>query len=230
MMEYLNTPVFGVTLTIIAFMIATWTSKKLRIQILNPLLVSIIIIIGFLSLTGIDIETYNKGGSIISFFLAPATVALAVPLFRQWELLKKNLVPILVGISFGTIMGILSILILGKVFGLGDLLISSLLPKATTTPIAMEISNMLGGNPSLTVIFVFATGIGGYIVGDKLLRLFKINNSIAKGIAIGTASHAVGTAKAIEMGEVEGAMSSLAIGVAGVITVLLVPLIILFIN
>src|SRR5690554_3163719 len=113
-MEYLNTPVFGVTLTIIAFMIATWTSKKLRIQILNPLLVSIIIIIGFLSLTGIDIETYNKGGSIISFFLAPATVALAVPLFRQWELLKKNLVPILVGISFGTIMGILSILILGK--------------------------------------------------------------------------------------------------------------------
>ena len=229
-MEYLNTPVFGVTLTIIAFMIATWTSKKLRIQILNPLLVSIIIIIGFLSLTGIDIETYNKGGSIISFFLAPATVALAVPLFRQWELLKKNLVPILVGISFGTIMGILSILILGKVFGLGDLLISSLLPKATTTPIAMEISNMLGGNPSLTVIFVFATGIGGYIVGDKLLRLFKINNSIAKGIAIGTASHAVGTAKAIEMGEVEGAMSSLAIGVAGVITVLLVPLIILFIN
>ncbi len=230
MMEYLNTPVFGVTLTIIAFMIATWTSKKLRIQILNPLLVSIIIIIGFLSLTGIDIETYNKGGSIISFFLAPATVALAVPLFRQWELLKKNLVPILVGISFGTIMGILSILILGKVFGLGDLLISSLLPKSTTTPIAMEISNMLGGNPSLTVIFVFATGIGGYIVGDKLLRLFKINNSIAKGIAIGTASHAVGTAKAIEMGEVEGAMSSLAIGVAGVITVLLVPLIILFIN
>jgi len=229
-MEYLNTPVFGVTLTIIAFMIATWTSKKLRIQILNPLLVSIIIIIGFLSLTGIDIETYNKGGSIISFFLAPATVALAVPLFRQWELLKKNLVPILVGISFGTIMGILSILILGKVFGLGDLLISSLLPKSTTTPIAMEISNMLGGNPSLTVIFVFATGIGGYIVGDKLLRLFKINNSIAKGIAIGTASHAVGTAKAIEMGEVEGAMSSLAIGVAGVITVLLVPLIILFIN
>ncbi len=230
MMEYVNTPVFGVTLTIVAFMLASWISRKLRLQVLNPLLVSMILVIGFLTLTGIDIEAYNKGGSIISFFLAPATVALAVPLFRQWELLKKNLIPIIVGISVGTIVGIASIFIMGKLFGLDSLIISSLLPKSTTTPIAMEISNMLGGNPSLTVIFVFATGIGGYIVGEKLLGIFKIKNSIAKGIAMGTASHAVGTAKAIDMGEVEGAMSSLAIGVTGVITVILVPIILLFIN
>ena len=229
-MGYFNTPVFGVTLTIIVFMVATFISKKIKLTVLNPLLVSLILIIGFLTITGIDIETYNKGGSIISFFLAPATVALAVPLFRQWELLKKHFIPIIVGISVGTLAGLVSTIILGKILGMDQLLISSLLPKSTTTPIAMEVSSLLGGNPSLTVIFVFATGIGGYIIGEKLLSLFGIKNSIAKGIALGTSAHALATAKAIDMGEVEGAMSSLAIGVAGLITVLLVPIIQIFIN
>lgn len=225
MLSFINTPIFGVTITIIAFSISLYLNKKTKSPLLNPILISIILIICFLLFFKIDYEMYDKGGSIISFFLGPATVVLAVPLYKQIKLLKDNLFPILVGIFLGSFAGIVSIIIMSRLFGLEDILFLSLIPKSTTSAIAMDIASEIGGNPSIAIAFVILTGVGGYIIGPGILKIFKINNKVAKGVSLGTASHAVGTAKAIELGEVEGAMSSLAIGVAGLITVFLAPLI-----
>lgn len=230
MISYFDTPIFGVGITLIVFSFSLYISKRFKLSILNPVLVSTIIIISFLMLLKIDYNTYNQGGSIITFFLGPATVVLAVPLFNQINLLKKHLFPILIGIFSGCVAGIISIIALSKIFKLDKNLILSLIPKSTTSAIAIDIAKEIGGNQSLTVVFVVMTGVIGYIIVDKVLKVFKINNSIAKGIAIGTSSHATGTAKAIEMGEVEGAMSSLAIGVAGLITVFIAPIILRVFN
>lgn len=228
MMDYFATPVFSVGISILAYAVGMYLAKRTKLAIMNPLLVAMAIVIAILMVLKIDFETYNKGGSLITFFLGPATVVLAVPLYRQWELLKKNLAPILVGIIVGSIAGLITILGLGKLLGLDAVLLASMMPKSTTTPIAIEISAVLGGNPSLTATFVSITGITGYIVGVKILSIFGIRNPIAKGIAMGTSCHAVGTAKAMEIGEVEGAMSSLSIGIAGLFTVFMIPVIMIF--
>jgi len=223
MLDYINTPIFGVGISILAFTISSYIARRTKIMLLNPLLVGMIIVVGILLAFDIDYETYNLGGQMITFFLGPATVVLAVPLYKQRALLKGNLIPILVGIVVGSAAGIIFVVLTGKLLGLDRLLIASLVPRSTTTPIAMEISTLLDGNPALTAIFVSVMGISGYMFGEKLLKLFGVNHPIARGIAIGTTSHAVGTAKAMELGEVEGAMSSLAISVAGIVTVLMVP-------
>ena len=228
MIQYLDTPVFGVGVSILAYSIGLMVAKRTRLAIMNPLLLAMVVVISILTLLGVDYQTYNKGGAMITFFLGPATVVLAVPLYRQWELLKSNLLPILTGIAVGSIAGVASIIILGRLLDLDTVLIASMVPKSTTTPIAIEISAVLGGNPSLTATFVSITGITGFIAGVRIIDAFGIRNPIAKGIAMGTASHAVGTAKAMEVGEVEGAMSSLSIGVAGIITVFLIPVIMWF--
>lgn len=228
MIQYLDTPLFGVGISILAYSAGLFIAKRTRLAIMNPLLLTTLIIISFLSILKIDYETYNRGGAIITFFLGPATVVLAVPLFKQWELLRSNFIPILSGIAVGSIAGVASIIILGRLLDLDTVLIASMVPKSTTTPIAIEISAVLGGNPSLTATFVPITGITGFIAGVRIIDAFGIRNPIAKGIAMGTASHAVGTAKAMEVGEVEGAMSSLSIGVAGIITVFLIPVIMWF--
>lgn len=230
MMSYFDTPIFGVAITIIVFNFSLYINKRFKFSILNPILVSVTIIIGFLLLFKIDYSIYNKGGSIITFFLGPATVILAVPLYGQINLLKEHFFPIIIGISSGCVAGIVSIITFSKLFKLDNNLLLSLIPKSTTSAIAIDISTEIGGNPSLTVAFVVITGVSGYIMGEKILGIFNINNKIAKGIAIGTASHATGTAKAMELGEVEGAMSSLAIGVAGLITVFLAPIILRLFN
>lgn len=226
MMAYLDTPVFGITITILVFCLSLYLCKRFKLKLLNPILISIVIIVVFLLIFKIDYSIYNNGGSIITFLLGPATVVLIVPLYNQLNLLKENLFSIIIGISVGCTAGIISIIVLSKLLNLDHILLLSLIPKSTTTAIAIDISREIGGNSALTVAFVSVTGLAGYAFGDKLLKIFRINNSIAKGIALGTTSHAIGTAKAIEMGEVEGAMSSLAIGVAGLITVFLAPLII----
>ncbi|WP_409226760.1 LrgB family protein [Gudongella sp. SC589] len=223
MLDYINTPIFGVGISILAFTISSYIARRTKIMLLNPLLVGMIIVVGILLAFDIDYETYNLGGQMITFFLGPATVVLAVPLYKQRALLKGNLIPILVGIVVGSAAGIIFVVLAGRLLGLDRLLIASLVPRSTTTPIAMEISTLLDGNPALTAIFVSVMGISGYMFGEKLLKLFGVNHPIARGIAIGTTSHAVGTAKAMELGEVEGAMSSLAISVAGIVTVLMVP-------
>jgi predicted murein hydrolase (TIGR00659 family) len=230
MSEYIDTPLFGVGLSIIAYTLSSFIYKRTKIIILNPLLVGIALVVGILTFFNIDYQMYEPGGEMIIFFLGPATVALAVPLYKRWQILRENFVPIIIGIVLGSTAGIGSILLLGKIMKLDNLMISSLLPKSTTSPIAIEISGLLGGNQSLTVSFVIITGIIGYIFAERILKLFRVTDPVAKGIAIGTTSHAVGTAKAMELGEVEGAMSSLAISVTGIVTVLMVPGVIWLLN
>ena len=157
-------------------------------------------------------------------FLGPATVILAVPLYKQLLLLKKNFVPIIIGISVGSVVSVISVILLSTVFNLDKEIIISLIPKSVTTPIGVEISNSLGGITGITVMAVILTGITGAIIAPTVCKIFKINNPVARGIGIGTASHAVGTSKALEIGETEGAMSSLSIGIAGLITVVVAPI------
>lgn len=226
LIKYLDNPLFGVVLSIVIFSFAQYINKKTKLPFLNPLLVTLFLIISILIYFKIDYTIYERGGSIISFFLGPATVVLAVPLFKQIRLLQKHFIAIIIGIFVGSLTGILSIIWLSKIFKIDSLLMLSLIPKSTTTAIAMEISTSIGGINSMTIAFVVVTGITGYMISPLILNLFKINNKVARGIAIGTSSHAMGTAKAMEMGETEGAMSSLAISVAGIVTVVLAPLLI----
>jgi Putative effector of murein hydrolase len=221
----IDTPLFGVTISIITYFSAAFISKRLKMPILNPLLLSIAAIIFVLKTFEIDLETYNLGGNIITFFLAPATIALAVPLYKEWDVFKKNYLIIISGVLVGVLTGVFTTIIMGKLFNLDKLLITSLIPKNTTTPIAIEIANMLGTNASLTVTFVILSGTLGYVIGEYVLKAFNINNKIARGIALGTASHVMGTTKAMEFGNVEGAMSSIAITLAGIITMALAPLV-----
>lgn len=219
----IDTPLFGVTISIITYFLARFISQRLRMPILNPLLLAIAAIIFVLKTFKIDLETYNLGGNIITFFLAPATIALAVPLYKQWDVFKNNYLIIISGVLVGVLTGVFSTIIMGKLFNFDKLLITSLIPKNTTTPIAIEIANMLGTNASLAVTFVILSGTLGYVIGEYVLKAFNINNNIAKGIALGTASHVMGTTKAMELGDIEGAMSSIAITLAGIITIILVP-------
>lgn len=193
--------------------------------IFNPLLVAVLLIIIFLTVFHIDVDTYNKSGEFINMFLGPSTVVLAVPLYKQMDLLKKNAAAILTGISVGSIIGICMIIGISYYLGLDSDIIKSLIPKSVTTPIGIAISSQLGGIVPITVLAVIVTGIIGSIIGPAVCRIFRINNKVAIGVAIGTASHAVGTSKALELGEVEGAMSSLSIGIAGIVTVILAPII-----
>lgn len=223
MKDIISSPVFGVLISIIAYKIGEFIKSKFKLAIFNPLLIAIAIVVAFLSLSNITYEDYSKGGEIISFFLAPATIALALPLYKKFDLFKKNAVPIIVGIVCGAVSGIICVIGLSKIFNLSDELTISLIPKSVTTPIGMAISEQMGGMPSITVIVVIITGIVGSIIGPILNKTLKINDKVAMGIAMGNASHAVGTSKAMEIGETEGAMSSLTIAIAGIITVLLAP-------
>ncbi|UUV17702.1 LrgB family protein [Fusobacteria bacterium ZRK30] len=224
MIELLNSPLFGICLTIAAYIIGLEIYKKFKLPILNPILIALIIIIPILLYFKIPLETYKKGGDLISFFLGPATVVLAVPLYKKIDLLKQHFIPILGGVVVGVLTSILSCTLIGKVLGMDLSLIKSSLSKSLTTPIAIELSKQVEGIVPITIVMVMITGITGAVLAPFICKIFKIENKIAKGIAIGTASHAVGTSRAIEMGETEGAMSGLAIGVAGVLTVFILPL------
>ncbi|MDT8718046.1 LrgB family protein [Clostridium sp. 19966] len=219
-----NSPVFGVLVSLIAYEIGAFIKEKLKFSIFNPLLIAIIILIVFLTKFHISYNDYNVGGQVISFFLAPATIALALPLYKKFSLFKKNAFPILAGILCGSTSGILCIILLSKLFGFSDILTKSLIPKSITTPIGMALSKQLGGLPSITVVAIILTGILGSIIGPLLYKIFKINDKIALGIALGSSAHAIGTAKAMEIGEVEGAMSSITIAISGIITVILAPI------
>jgi len=222
--DFINMPLFGILLSLIAFQAGTLLYKKTQLSIFNPLLVASVLVMVFLLIFGINYETYNLGGNYISFFLGPATVVLAVPLYKKIRLLKSNALPIIAGIITGCIAGISSILTLSSLLGLDNTISRSLAPKSVTTPIGIEISRQIGGLPAITVAAIVFTGIIGAILGPFICRCFKIKDKVAVGVAIGTASHALGTTRAIELGETEGAMSGLAIGIAGLITVFLAPL------
>ncbi len=216
---------FGLFVSVFAYIIGMWLKKKLGWGILNPLLIAVILVIALLVGTGIPYAEYNKGASYISYFLTPATVCLAIPLYKQLELLKKNFAAVVIGITSGVLASAASIFIMSMLFKLDHVYYVSLLPKSITTAIGMGVSEEAGGIVTITIVSIILTGIFGNIIGETWFRLVKIKEPIAKGLALGTASHAIGTAKALEIGEVEGAMSSLSIAVAGLMTVVVVPLV-----
>ncbi|OOM78910.1 LrgB family protein [Clostridium sp. BL-8] len=224
MNDIISSPVFGVLISLITYEIGVLIKQKLKLSIFNPLLIAIIILIVFLMKFNIKYEDYNNGGQVISFFLAPATIALALPLYKKFSLFKANALPILAGILCGSSAGILSVILFAKMFNLSGQLAKSLIPKSITTPIGMALSNQLGGLPAITVVAIIITGIIGSIIGPFLYKILKINDKVALGIAMGSASHAVGTAKAMEIGETEGAMSGLTIAISGIVTVLIAPI------
>ena len=221
---FLQNPLTIILLCIITYKIGLFIYHKTKISILNPLFIAIFLIILFLKIFGISLETFDNGGKFINMLLCPATIMLAVPMYKQRTLIKKNLLPIAVGTILGSIISMTSIYYICNWMGIDDLVTKSLIPKSTTTPIAIEISNTLGGIPSLTVAAVIITGILGSVLFALIIKIFKIENSIASGIAIGTASHALGSAKAVEIGEIEAAMSGIAVGVAGIASVIMVLL------
>jgi len=220
MKEILSSPVFGLFISILAFEIGIFINKKTKLAFLNPLMLAILIVMGFLLILKIPLEDYKKGGDFISMFLTPATVILAVPLYKNINSLKKDYVAIIGGVLTGSITAIISVWLIGKAFNLSPELLASLIPKSITTRLGIELSNQLQGIPSVTVAAIIITGIIGAVSAPALLKVFRISDKTAKGIAIGTSAHALGTTKAVELGETEGAMSGLAIGLAGLITVI----------
>lgn len=229
MYNVLNTPIFGIVLTVLFFNIAVYIQKKTKNPAFNPLLISILGIIVCLNIFKIPYENYKIGGDAINYFLGPITIVLAVPLYRQFELLKKYKFEILIGISCGVIVSFISIILIGKLFNTSTEIINSLIPKSITSPMGISLANTINGIQAVTVVCIILTGILGAIIAPTVFKLGKITNPIAKGVALGTSAHALGTSKAIELGEVEGAMSGLSIGISGLITVIIVPILIKFI-
>lgn len=219
-----NSIFFGVFISILSYITGTLLKKRFKSAIFNPLLIAIVLTTLVLIILKIDYSTYYNSAKYISFLLTPATVCLAVPLYEQLALLKKNLVAVTIGITTGVLTSLSSVLLLSYLFSLDHNSYITLLPKSITTAIGIGISDELGGYISLTVAVIIITGIVGNITAEGVLKLFKITDPIAKGVAIGTSSHALGTTKAMEIGEVEGAMSSLSIVVSGILTVIAAPL------
>ena len=209
----------GVTLSLLAYLLGVVLKKKFKCAIFNPLLISIIITIVVLVTAHVDYDVYNQGASYLSWFLTPATVCLAIPLYEQWKLLKKNIKAVLLGIIAGVLTSLGTVWVLAEIMGLSHKQYVTLLPKSITTAIGMGVSEELGGYVTITVAVIVVTGVLGNIFGELICKIFRITDPIARGFSIGSASHAIGTAKAMELGEIEGAMSSLAIAVAGIFTV-----------
>ena len=206
---------FGVVISLLAYELGMLLKKKFGLPIFNPLLISIAVVIVFLAVFDIDYQNYNDGAKYLSYLLTPATVCLAIPLYEQMEALKKNIKAILSGV----LTSLTVVLALALIFNLNHKMYVTLLPKSITTAIGMGVSEELGGAVTITVAVIIITGVLGNMLAETLCKLFHIEEPIAKGISIGSASHAIGTAKAMEMGDVEGAMSSLSIAVAGILTV-----------
>lgn len=220
MQEMLNQSLFfGLVISILGYELGRAVQKKWRLAILNPLLISIIFVIVVLKILHIDYNTYNASAKYLNYLLTPSTVCLAIPLYKQIQLLKKNAAAVFGGIAAGVLTSLVSVFLLSLAFGFTKEQYVTLLPKSITTAIGMGISEELGGIVTITVAVIIITGILGNMTAEAICRGFKITDPVAKGVAIGTAAHAVGTVKAMEMGETEGAMSSLSIAVAGLLTV-----------
>lgn len=221
MKEFLTDSIFfGTVISLAAYEAGLLIKRKFKLAVLNPLLIGTACVIAVLLLLKVEYKHYYESAKYISYLLTPATVCLAVPLYQQIESLKKNLKAVFGGITAGVLTSLLGVLLLSRLFSLNHEQYVTLLPKSVTTAIGMGISKELGGMETITVAVIIITGILGNMSAEFICRLFKIQEPIAKGVAIGTASHAIGTTKAMEMGEIEGAMSSLATAVAGLMTAL----------
>lgn len=211
---------FGVLLTLGAYGIGMLLKRKTGWALMNPLLVAIVLVVAFLALSGVSYKDYAAGSNIVSYMLTPATICLAVPLYQQMELLKKNYRAVMAGIVAGVLSSLVTVLLLALLFHFDHASYVTFLAKSVTTAIGMGVSEELGGYVSVTIMSIIVTGVLGNIMAEKVLKWLKIEEPIAKGIAIGSSSHAVGTVKAMEKGAVEGAMSGLSIVVCGILTVL----------
>lgn len=220
-----SNPIIPIVITLIAYIISYTIYIKTKLPILTPM-VTTMILVGFsLYFMKVPYNVYNEsGGKFINALVGPATVVLALPIYRNLPILKANMPIILISIAIGSAIGIIGIFIMSKLFGLSDNILLSLLPKSVTTAIAIDIADNIGGIKSVTVLSVVTSGITGAIVAPAVCKMFKIKSPLAVGLGIGNSSHAIGTSKAIEMGETEGAMSGLAIGIAGALTVILLPI------
>lgn len=214
---------FGMILSLAAYKIGFEIQKKYKKVFLNPLLIAIVLVIVFLLITGISYETYQYGAKYLSYFLTPVTVCLAVPLYKQMETLKKNMAAILISITIGCVVHALVLIAVTYICKMEPQLLLSVMSKSVTTAIALGVTNEIGGIQGITVIGVMVAGISGAVIGPTLLKVFHITEPVAQGLAMGSASHAIGTSKAIELGEIQAAMSSLAIVVTGILTVVIVP-------
>ena len=211
-----NSATVGIVISLLAYEIGLAAKKKWKLAILNPLLISILLVILFLAVFHVDYESYNESAQYLSYLLTPATVSLAIPLYLQMEVLKKNFA----GIFSGVLASLGSVFAMAVLFGLSHKEYVTLLPKSITTAIGMGVSEELGGYVTISVAVIIITGVLGNMTAETICKIFKIRYAVSRGLAIGTAAHAVGTARAMEMGEVEGAMSSLAIVVCGLCTVI----------
>ncbi len=224
-MSFTNSPLFGIFLCLITYETGLFISKKTKCPAFNPLLTAIALCVAVLYIFKIPLESFDKGASLISLFLSPATAALAISIYQSAELLKKNLIPVLVGCVCGSASSIASAMFMCRLFKLDSTITASLLPKSVTTPIAVGISEAAGGIAPITVAAVIITGIIGAVFAPFLIKLFSEKNPVESGIAIGSCSHALGTSKALEISSEHGAASSVAIGVCGLVTVLFSTLI-----
>lgn len=222
-MEFFENKFFLLAITFGFFFFSKQLQKKTGWVVLNPILLAIALLICFLKFTGVSYETYNEAGSLVEFWLKPAVVALGVPLYLQLRMIKKQLMPILVSQLVGCIVGLVSVTIIAKLMGASPAVIMSLAPKSVTTPIAMEVSKAAGGIPSLTAAVVVVVGLFGAICGFKILQVGHVGSPIAQGLSMGTASHAVGTSRAMEVSGKYGAYASLGLTLNGILTALLTP-------
>lgn len=219
-----NSAFLGMLISLASYALGSWLKRKTGWGMMNPLLISIILVIAFLLSTGISYDSYMRGAQFISYMLTPATVCLAVPLYQQLQQLRKNWLAVMAGIISGVLSSMVCILLLSILFRLDHTGYVTFLPKSITTAIGMGVIEELGGYVPVGVVVIVLTGVIGNVFAEKFLKLIKVTEPVAKGIAIGSSSHACGTAKAFEIGEVEGAMSSLSIVVCGLLTVVLAPL------
>jgi putative effector of murein hydrolase len=217
-----QTPLFGFLLTLTAYYVSVWVQNRLKTQLTNPLIISVSLVIIILKILNISLDTYANGAALIGFFLAPATITLGLSVYRHLENLKRYWLVVLAGSTVGAAVSISTILIGARIFSLEPLLRQSLIPKSVTNAIAIEISPLIGGIPSLTVLAVLFTGLTGILLIPLMVRLFCRDNEVAQGLAIGTSTHLIGTSKALEIGSIQGAMSSIAICTTGLATVVLV--------
>lgn len=224
-MELTANPLFGICLTLGVFTLAQKIFQRYPYPLFNPFVWTVLVIILILKVGHIPYQNYYQGGKLLNTLIIPATVALGIPLYNTFHLLKNHYRSISVGIIFGVLLNTLMSGLAGFLLHLNHPLIASLMPKSVTTAIAIEIAGKMGGNPSITLTIVIVTGIVGTITGPYMLKWFHIEEPVARGIALGSSAHAFGTAKALEYGRVEGAMSGLAIGVTGAVTVFIAPLV-----
>lgn len=225
---YLSTsPLLWLTVTLLAYQLGIWCFQRCGCsQLLNPVLTAVLVLVMLLKLSGTNYQTYFRGAQFIHFLLGPATVALAIPLYREVAVIRKTFVPIIVSLLAGSLTAILSAVGIARLLGGERVLLATLAPKSVTTPIAMGISEQIGGLPALTAVAVVLTGITGVVIGDLLLNRMKVHDETARGMAFGIASHGIGTAHAMHKSRVTGAFSALAMALNGLLTALLLPLLV----